>query len=677
MRSPDHGRWVIPALTFTYAAAAALYGWQAWSQGTPWIFPDETFHARAAESIAGAGSGSIGPVSGLLYSVVISPAWLFHDPVTSYNVAKLIGALVMCSVVVPAYLLARLFAGRLPSLVAAVASVAIPGMFYSSLLMQESVAYPYTTLVLYVLASGLAAGSRRRLAVAFVLGLIGPLIRPELVVLPIVVVVAVLVWIWLGDWARERRAGWTSAHWAAAAGVFLLLVATAAALGAAVSVGWRVAIQNPDDLVRYAALALGPLAAGVAILPVLAGPAVLTRRSAFTPVFLAAMAGFVVYVASKEAFLASRPDIYGTNDLLGERNLIYLSPVLFAAMAIWMEARRINLWALAGSTAVFAAMFAWIPYVFAEASAPHSPTVVSISHIASGLSHPAVRAALIVATVAAAAVVFLRKVAGVAMLAGVAALVVGWSLTGEINASNRSLDIGRALVDTQPRPLDWIDRATNGSPAVYVGQAKLRPPEILSLAFWNDSLTRLVTLGGEPTYGLILETHIASISGRLTDPERAEYVVSDREVEVAGARVASAKRWNLERVDGPVRVNAYEAGIWEDGWQEEDSYYTRFAARDVRGRVRVGLSQEASCGLEPHSRAEISVTDLATGQVVSTQEGPVYACASTSETVRVPPPPFRVRVHIAPTFVPAELDPHSMDTRHLGAVVSYQYLKRP
>ena len=143
-----------------------------------------------------------------------------------------------------------------------------------------------------------------------------------------------------------------------------------------------------------------------------------------------------------------------------------------------------NVWALAGATAVLVAVFAWIPYVWAEDSAPHSPTVVSISHIVSGLSHPTVRAALIVATVLAAAG---SAPARMAVFVAAALVVVGWSPTGEVNASNKSLDIGQALVDTQPRPLDWIDRATNGAPAVYVGQAKLRTPEILSLAFWNDS----------------------------------------------------------------------------------------------------------------------------------------------------------------------------------------------
>ena len=292
--------------------------------------------------------------------------------------------------------------------------------------------------------------------------------------------------------------------------VFVAVLFALAALGAAVSVGWRVALQNPDDLVRYAALALGPFAAGVAILPVLAGPAVLSRRSAFMPVFVAAVTAFLVYVGAKEAFLASRQDIYNTNDLLGERNLIYLSPLVFAATAIWAERRRVNVWALAGATAVLVAIFAAIPYVWAEESAPHSPTVVSISHIVSGLSHPTVRAALIVATVLAALVLLLRRTI---VLAAAALVIVGWSLTGEVNASNKSLDIGRALVDTQPRPLDWIDRATGGAAAVYVGQAKLRTPEILSLAFWNDSLGRLVTLGGEPVYGLIFETKIASATG--------------------------------------------------------------------------------------------------------------------------------------------------------------------
>jgi hypothetical protein len=661
-------RWVVPALALAYAGAAALYGWQASRQGTPWIFPDETLHARAAEAIAGPGSGSIGSVAGVLYSAIISPAWLFHDPATAYDVAKLIGVLVMCTVVVPAYLLARLFTGRLPAFAAAVASVAIPGMFYSSLIMQETVAYPYSTFVLYMLAGGLMKANRRWLAVAFVLALIGPLIRPELVVLPIVVVLAVLIWIWFGDWATRRRAGWTARNWAAAVGVALLVLATAAALGAAVSVGWRAAVQRPDDLIRYAALALGTFAAGVAILPVLAGPAVLSRRSPFMPVFVASITGYLVYIAAKESFLASRQDTYNVYDLLGERNLIYLSPIVFAAAAIWAERRQINVWALAGATAVLVGIFAWLPYVFTTDVVPHSPTVASISHIAGGLSHPTVRGALIVATILAALVLLLRRAV---VFAAVAVVVVGWSLTGEVNASNKSIWVGRALILSQPRPLDWIDRATHGAPAVYVGQAKLRGPEILSLAFWNNSLGRMVTLGGETVYGLVFQTNIASGDGRLSDPKRADYVVSDQEVEVAGHRVAHAKRWNVERVYGPVRVNAFETGIWQDGWMEESSAYTRFAPVGADGgRVRIGLSQKNGCSPGSHPQATIRVVELARHRVTAVRRAELPACQSISVTIAVPSPPFAVRTRISPTFIAS-----SADTRHLGARVTYTYLR--
>ena len=672
------GRWVVPALALAYAGAAALYGWQAWSQGTPWIFPDETLHARAAQSIAGAGSASLGPVSGVLYSAVISPAWLFHDPVTSYNVAKLIGALVMPLAIVPAYLLARLYTGRLPAFAAAVASVAIPGMFYSSLLMQEAVAYPYATLVLYVLARGIARTSRPWLVAAFVLGLLGPLIRPELVVLPIVVVLAVLIWIWFGEWATRKRAGWTAWHWCAAVAVFVAVLFALAALGAAVSVGWRVALQNPDDLVRYAALALGPFAAGVAILPVLAGPAVLSRRSAFMPVFVAAVTTFLVYVAAKEAFLASRPAIYKTNDLLGERNLVYLSPLVFAATAIWAERRRVNVWALGGATAVLVGIFAWIPYVWAEDSAPHSPTVVSISHIASGLSHPTVRAALIVATVLAALVLLLRRTI---VLAAAALVIVGWSLTGEVNASNKSLDIGQALVDTQPTAAR-LDRPRDRRRA-----GGLRRPGQAPHA--GDPLPRLLERLGRPARhprrrarlrADLQDRRSRRADGRLSDPAHADYVVSDEEVEVAsqrvpGQRVQRAKRWNLQRVDGPVRVNAFEAGIWQDGWQEERSAYTRFGPPAPSHHVRVGLSQKGWCGPDPHSVALVRVVELARQRTTAVRRVPLQAChGGTGITVPVPQPPFAVRTLVAPTFVPADLDPSSVDTRHLGARVTYRYL---
>ena len=38
-----------------------------------------------------------------------------------------------------------------------------------------------------------------------------------------------------------------------------------------------------------------------------------------------------------------------------------------------------------------------------------------------------------------------------------------------------------------------------------------------------------------------------------------------------------------------------------------------------------------------------------------------------------PPPPFLVKVHVDPTFVPAKLDPRTTDTRQLGAQVAFEF----
>ncbi len=203
----------VASVGLVYAVAAAIYGWQAWAQRSPWIFPDETQHAQTAEAIAGTGLAPIAPIPGILYSALIAPAWFLHDPVASYDLAKFIGVLAMCSAAVPAYLLARLLVRPRLALLAAIAAVAIPGMAYSSLLMQEALAYPYATLVFYVLTSALVSGKRAWLGAAVVLALLGPLIRTELVVLPIIVLLSGSLHVWFGDWARRHQARWRLAHW--------------------------------------------------------------------------------------------------------------------------------------------------------------------------------------------------------------------------------------------------------------------------------------------------------------------------------------------------------------------------------------------------------------------------------------------------------------------------------
>jgi hypothetical protein len=685
----------IASVSLVYAVAATIYGWQAWAQRSPWIFPDETQHAQTAEAIAGVASASIGPIPGILYSALIAPAWFLHDPVASYDVAKFIGVLAMCSAAVPAYLLARLLVRSRLALLAAIAVVAIPGMAYSSLLMQEALAYPYATLVFYVLTSALVSGQRARLAAAFVLALLGPLIRTELVVLPIIAVIAGSLHVWFGDWARRRRARWTLAHWVLATGVLLCALAACVALGAAVSTAWHTALDHPLRFLRYVVLGIVPFTVGVGILPVIVSPAALLARRterdrvlrAFAFVFAAGMLALLVYVGAKEAFLASKPEVFGPANLLGERNLIYLSPLVFTALVVWMESRRINRAVLAGTAVIVLSMLAWVPYVFAYL-APDSPTVITIAHLAQKFdwSHAAVRYGLIAAVVVATLLVAVAsrgrsRLARNAVLSATAIVVVGWGLTCEIYASNRSREIGDGLARAQPRPFDWIDRATNGRPAIYLGEEGLRAPEIYSLGFWNRALTRSWGVQTTPYPGVIPAARIVSVDGSLSLQPRARYVVADRQIEVAGDRIAHGKRWNVYRVGSRLRLRAFQAGLLEDGWSGRTSSYTRFSAEGKRsGHVRVWLSLRGWCGPDVGSKARVVVGTLAHGDaglsiahVTNTWRAAIHPCRIVSATLPTPPPPFRVEVHVAPTFVPAKLNPASLDTRQLGAQVAYRF----
>ena len=204
------GRWVLPALALAYAAAAALYGWQAWRQGTPWIFrmrrcmPVRRNRSRARDRRRSApcrASSTRRSFAGVA----------LRDPVTSYNVAELIGALVMplaCGV-----LLSAPVHGGCPR--AAGSPRRVPGMFYSSLLMQEASRIrmrPWS-------CTCSRAESRDEPSVARCRVRPRPpraLIRPELVVLPIVVVLAVLIWIGSVSGRRASAPGWTAWHWCAA-----------------------------------------------------------------------------------------------------------------------------------------------------------------------------------------------------------------------------------------------------------------------------------------------------------------------------------------------------------------------------------------------------------------------------------------------------------------------------
>src|SRR5213078_2186550 len=113
----------------------------------------------------------------------------------------------------PAYALARLVVGRVPALFVAVASCVIPAMAYSSMIVEEPLAYPYSTLCLFLIFRTLVRPTRRWIAGSVVAAIFAPLVRGELVLVWAVLALALLFMAWRTEQVAHWRARWAWRDW--------------------------------------------------------------------------------------------------------------------------------------------------------------------------------------------------------------------------------------------------------------------------------------------------------------------------------------------------------------------------------------------------------------------------------------------------------------------------------
>ena len=111
------------------------------------MVPDEVVYSDLAKSIAAGGFPSVRGVHelgwGVVYQTLIAPAWVvFDDPVHAYHAALIVNALLMSLAAVPAYFLARMFVSERASIVVAAATVLVPSMSYTGLVLTENACYP-------------------------------------------------------------------------------------------------------------------------------------------------------------------------------------------------------------------------------------------------------------------------------------------------------------------------------------------------------------------------------------------------------------------------------------------------------------------------------------------------------------------------------------------------------
>ena len=661
--TPTRARFgALPVLLLAYAALVALFLAQAASHDSPWIFFDELDYAWNSRAIA-----HLATLAGAkpwrfenLYTFLIAPAWWFGVG-GGYALAKAIGAVAMAAAIFPAYGLARaLSASRPAAIFAAAATVTVPALSYTSTLMTETLAYPYATLCFFLFVKWFSVRGRWWTAGVVAAALVAPLVRRELAVIPAAFAAAALALFavpWLGrSWRR----------WAAALAAAAVALAMLAWLLTRASVTWDTALRDPVGMLTAGRSALAGVVVGVAVLPAVAGLAALVRprdeavtpaRRGFTYVAVASTLGFLLYTASKARYfgLLSHP--------VEERNLIYVVPFLFAGTALWLTRLRTYPAAAVAAGSLVLWLVLTVPIhvapVVPESDAP-SFEIFRLLGWGEGTLHVLLAVAAVVCVLV---VVGMRRAGAVAAVAA-CGLILAWTLTSEIYASQRSADYARILVAPLPRPLDWVDRATGTQSTLYVGQEIRQPTDIWLLAFWNRSIVRMRSIDDTPpkvgsSTGDILPIAVRP-NGALPAPTGIQFVVADQGIQGVGSTIATAARWRVHR---KTRLHAAARGIYTDGWMGERSTYRVFDG--TPSRIHVGLSRTAWCARDVPGKATIRVDGALRGSMV------LHACRGYGVDVPAPRPPFTVSTSITPTFVPAQLNPTSPDTRHLGAVVEY------
>jgi hypothetical protein len=686
-----------------------FYAVEAWTHGTPWLFGDELELTQLSRSIADTGHAARRgePHSfDTLWTYLMAPAWLIDNLHSAYTTVKYLAVIVMTFTVFPAYGIARTIVGRRPALFVAAASAAIPALAYSSMIVEEPLAYPYSTLCLFLILRMLLAPTRWWIGAAALASVIAPLVRGELGMVPVIFLLSVLFLAWRSEWLSRVRTTWTAWDWI---GLGVLLVGAAVILSAFLghhSYEWLIATGFfQSRLFDLGLNAAGALMIGLGVLPVVAGLAALWRApgevptralSSFRSLLAASIVCFGIYTAVKSTYVSTT---FGTYTY--ERNLIYLAPLLFAGTALWLERRTVQPVALALSGAFVLLLILTTPYEMGQEISYNAPGLAIIQQANRYFRLDPNGARILLLSLLAFSVGLLlvprllrRGAAWLAVAVGVA--VLAWNVTGELafaSASNRASD---RFDDNIRRPFTWVDDHTGGAPTLYLGQQMKDQNGEWLLEFWNRSIRAVWSLDGTAQGpGPVLTPDPSASDGALSHDPGYPYAVEESGIEIVGTEVAShlhragggLERWRLIKVAPPLRLAGAVTGISPDGWSIAPpestvaaSSYTRYSSESRRaGRVRITVSRGGANKAghvtvkigpivigddkQPHI---VKATAVRRFDVVGNQEIPVL--------LKAPGPRFRIEVTVSPTFVPRELSPGASDNRELGAQVSYSYL---
>ncbi len=317
-----------------------------------------------------------------------------------------------------------------------------------------------------------------------------------------------------------------------------------------------------DRIVEHGVWAMGALAIGLGVIPMIVGIAALARPKgeprdpktrAFVVTSVAAIAVFLGYAAIKGAYIST---VFAT--LVVERNVIYLGPILYAATAMAFERGVGRGWAIAVAAAFTLYVVTATPlqldhYPYYEA---HGLSILAFANRELEWPEGRIENALLVVCalgllVALGLRLLRRGSRGHRVLAGtVAVFVLTWTLTAQVYAAEGERDLSTRIATNLPKPYDWVERETKGGSVVVVGQQVTDPTNVWLTEFFNPSVRKMWSLDGTaPGPGPILTPDLEAADGTLTPPPGTEYALGINGVELQAPVVARRGTTTLYRLD--------------------------------------------------------------------------------------------------------------------------------
>ena len=663
-----------------YAVATTIVLALALRVGSPWIMVDELVYSDMARSFAASGHFLIRGVHanyGFVYPLLLSPVYSALGPMSDvYRWTQAVNALVFCSAVLPAYLLARRVVRPPVALAAAALAVLVPSGAYAGTVMTENVFYPVFLWLSLALVAALERSTLRNQLLLLLACAVAFETRAQTVAIVVAVLTApfLLAWIERGRTSRLKAFAPLYSIVAAVAVVAVLVEVVRGRSPAAILGNYSVTSNGgyrPWPVIEWIVLHLAELDLAVFVLPcaalivLVANARHLDRR---LRVYAAASAALSVWVVLEVGTFASR-----YSQRIEERNLFYLMPLLVIALLAWIErGQPLPPRASVAAAGVAAALPGTIPFAHLLNITSQSDTIGLqpwwfVGNTWTGRHGVGVAAVALSVALAACFLWLPRRYAPVlpALVAG--GFLLTW-LPVELWTHSFPRLASSAYAQGVGKPQkSWIDRAVGRDAHVGVVFAGGNTLAVLENEYWNRSIDRVYGLGARlPGDMPEIQTGVDAATGNLrgvTEP----YVLAPASVQLVGRIVARdpAKQLVLYRVTAPARITTRVAGLYPttpgvEAWSGAHVSWTRTSCRP--GTLAVKVSGDARLFAGTTSTMTISgTTATRTVHVVPTAvDEPIVVQLTPAGTT------CRVDFAVSPTRVPARYEHGTTDTRRLG-----------